>query len=152
MEAGLLTLITPSFILSSTSRVIRIRGGDSIWAANENIHLEFSAPEPSWKLGSWNYRCCVHHLSNEWCLDDLVYQEESEISHLWWCIFETFAPFRIYSCSTFLYHSRISKLTVKRFLDAVNAVKLLRANITMKTFRLEFYLDILFLFLRLFAL
>ena len=135
-------------------RVIRVRGGDPIWAANENILLEFSAPELSWKLGSWNYRCCVHHLSKDWCLDDLVYQEESEINHLWWCIFKTFAPFRICSCSTNLYHSWISKLTVKRFLNVVNAVKLLRAKLLTaqwKHFVLIFPLDLLFLF-RLFAL
>ena len=41
-------------------------------------------------------------------------------------------------------------MTVKRFLNVVNAAKLLRANNKMKTFRLNFYLDLRFIS-RLFA-
>ena len=128
--------------LLSSSRVIRVRGGDPIWAANENILLEFSAPKPSRKLEYWNYRCSVHHFSNDWCLDDLVYQEESKTNHLWWFILKMFAPFRKYSCSPNLYHSWIYELSVKRFL---NAVKLLLTTTQWRHFLSLSLLKFLFL-------
>ena len=77
------------YLHSDQDLVPRVRGGDCSQPTPEKVHDDFSEPAHPRKLISWKLGSPGRPLSNQWCLDVLVYQEGCENqSSSWSTIFK----------------------------------------------------------------